>query len=1005
MPRISISPLTIGLCSVLSMLMVGLSTAAGATEFYVAPNGNDSWSGKLIEPNAAKTDGPFASLRKARDAIRGLKKTGGLPKDGATVFVRGGAYQLADPLQLTAEDSGTQVAPVVYRAFNCEKPVLSGTRCISGFVPHRGGILKVDVAAQGFKGCYFRQLFFNGKRQQLARYPNFDPANPYAGGYAYVDGPLPKPGAMYHDEPNDGTAEFQYRARDARTWAHPELGEVSIFPRYNWVNDIVTIASVDREARLIRLARNVHTPGMAAIRPYDRYYVRNLIEELDAPGEWFLDKNTWTLYFWPDEPIGEGSVRAPVTESLVRIGPKAAWITFRGFTMEGCDGTAVSVSGSEDCLIAGNTIHNTGGRLGPAALSIQGGRRCGAVGNDIFDVCNIGISLSGGDRNTLASGEHYAENNYIHHVGLLNGHGLGVSMSGVGLRASHNLIHDITRCGVFGGGPDCIVEYNHIRHVNLETEDTGGRYGGGCWHIRGEIIRYNFIHDTLGYGRSGDQWVSPYYSWGIYLDDDQSHTHVYGNIVARTTAGGCHIHAGRNNVVENNIFIESSGPQIQYSGHDPKSSLVVGRLKEFANIQKKPAYTAKYPDIANTNLDVVWHMADNKTRRNIIYYRNPKAKLYGIHHVQADPFRQNELSGNLVWHFGLPLDIAINGKSMQWQQWQKEGFDTHSVVADPRFVDPDKDDYRLKPDSPAFKLGFEPIPVEKIGPYKGELRASWPIVEAEGVREHPLPAARLLLWPDTAPVGDGTRETADSVMTVFLPPPQRASGAAIVICPGGGYIRHVLSREGPIVAQWLVDHGIAAVVLEYRLPHGRSFVPLLDAQRAVRIVRSNAEPWNLNPRRIGIMGFSAGGHLASTAGTHFDAGDPKAADPIDRASCRPDFMVLVYPVVTMGEKTNGGTKDNLLGLHPKPELVRLFSNEHQVTDQTPPTFLAHAKDDVPVPPENSRSFRDALKAHRVAVEYLELPSGGHGLYGCRGPMWEAWKKRALEWLATQGIIP
>jgi len=276
---------------------------------------------------------------------------------------------------------------------------------------------------------------------------------------------------------------------------------------------------------------------------------------------------------------------------------------------------------------------------------------------------------------------------------------------------------------------------------------------------------------------------------------------------------------------------------------------------------------------------------------------------------------------------------------------------------------------------------------------------------AAGVREHPVPAARILLWPDTAPVGDGTREPAKTVITVFLPPREKATGAAVVICPGGGYMRLVLDREGPVVAKWLAEHGVAGIVLEYRMPDGRPCVPLLDAQRAMRVVRSNAESWHLDPGRIGIMGFSAGGHLASTAGTHFDAGDPKAADPIDRLSCRPDFMVLVYPVVTMREKTHGGSKDNLLGPDPKPELVQLFSNEEQVTDQTPPTFLAHAKDDRAVPPENSRGLRDALKAHGVAVEYLELPEGGHGLFGCKGPMWEAWKGQSLEWMAARGIIP
>ncbi len=194
-------------------------------------------------------------------------------------------------------------------------------------------------------------------------------------------------------------------------------------------------------------------------------------------------------------------------------------------------------------------------------------------------------------------------------------------------------------------------------------------------------------------------------------------------------------------------------------------------------------------------------------------------------------------------------------------------------------------------------------------------------------------------------------------------------------------------------------------MLEYRLPQGRPRVPLLDAQRAIRTARANAKAWGLDPARIGIIGFSAGGHLASTAGTHFDAGNPQAADPVDRESCRPDFAILVYPVVTMGALTHGGTKANLLGRDPTPALVELFSNEKQVTARTPPMFLAHAQDDTAVAPDNSRMLYEALVAHHVPAEYLKLASGGHGLNGYKGPMWDAWQKRSLEWLAAQKIIP
>ena len=231
------------------------------------------------------------------------------------------------------------------------------------------------------------------------------------------------------------------------------------------------------------------------------------------------------------------------------------------------------------------------------------------------------------------------------------------------------------------------------------------------------------------------------------------------------------------------------------------------------------------------------------------------------------------------------------------------------------------------------------------------------------------------LWPGQAPLGDGKLEQANAFLTVHRPA-AKASGAAVVICPGGGYGGLVSGPEGHGIAAWLNRHGITGIVLEYRLPKGRMFVPLLDAQRAIRTARCNAKRWDIDPGRIGIIGFSAGGHLASTAATHFDAGDPQAADPVDRVSCRPDFAILVYPVVTMGEKSHGGTKANLLRTDPQPEMVNLFSNEKQVSEKTPPIYLAHAKDDTAVSADNSRMLHEALNGTAWRRSTWNCPAGG-----------------------------
>ena len=266
-----------------------------------------------------------------------------------------------------------------------------------------------------------------------------------------------------------------------------------------------------------------------------------------------------------------------------------------------------------------------------------------------------------------------------------------------------------------------------------------------------------------------------------------------------------------------------------------------------------------------------------------------------------------------------------------------------------------------------------------------------------------LPATERISVATGQILAEGDKPANEAVMTVYHP--AKPNGTAILIYPGGGYSVLVVEPEGHRIAKWLGLHGITSAVVEYRLPHGDSCIPLADASRATRIVRSHASDWKLDPRHIGNMGFSAGGHLAATAATHFDKGDPQATNPIGKQSSRPDFSILVYPVITMGENTHLGSKESLLDPSPDPKAVELFSNEKQITADTPPTFLAHALDDTLVVPENSAAYFEALQKNHVPAEYLKLPSGDHGLNNYQGPMWEAYQTACLKWLGKLKFIP
>ncbi len=532
--------------------------------FYVAMNGRDTWSGKLSAPNKAGTDGPFATLTRAQQEARSARS--GTENFGcARVFVRGGAYSQTQSFTLTQQDSSLSSSlPTLYAAYKDETVRIIGGRDVMGWKlvtdeavlsrmePEcRGKVMQADLKTQGItdygeiapNGQTFApalhglEVFFQSKPMQIARWPNK--------GWSFIaDTPKGQNGGMFtYDaaKTNDRPARWK-NAEDV--WLHG-------YWSFDWADSYTKIKSVDTAAHAI-YTQEPH--GAYGYTKGKRFYALNVLEELDSPGEWYLDRKAGILYFWPTAPITDAErVTVSLLDApLLRL-DGASNITVQGFTLEDTRGTAVEITGGEHNRIAACTIRNTG----LVGISIDGGKDNGVDSSTLYDTGQGGIKLNGGDRKTLVAAGNFAHNNEIRDYSRwVRCYRPAVEVNGVGNRVSHNLIYNGPHNAIQLSGNEHVIEYNDAHNVCRETGDVGAFYMGRDWTMRGNVIRYNFFHN-LGGSKSEFGGEGFFDAMGVYLDDAASGTTVLGNVFYKAGRGVL-LGGGRDNAIDNNLFIECS---------------------------------------------------------------------------------------------------------------------------------------------------------------------------------------------------------------------------------------------------------------------------------------------------------------------------------------------------------------------------------------------------------------------------------------------------------------
>ena len=688
------------LCVTLAFLfvqLISLSATAAENAFYVSPGGNDGASG--ISPNNS-----FATLQRARDAIRALKKTKALPKGGISVWIRGGEYYLEQGFELTSEDSGTAEAPIVYRALPGEHVRIIGGRQVSGWQKVRDQaildrlapaarkeVYQTDLKAQDIdnfgklKSRGFArgttpaalELFFQDKPMSIARWPN-DSFVKIAG---FTKGKDDGHGRTL----GELSGGFNYEGDRPKRWKDTSDIWVHGYWAYDWANSYEHIESIDIKKRHIKTSPPY---GNYGFRTGGRFYFLNVLEELDEPGEWYLDRKSGILYFRPPAPIEQGRTMVSIVEDPMVHLNNTSHVTIRGLAIECARGAGVRISGGNNNLVADCTLRN----LGNYGITVNGGKEHAVAGCEIYETGDGGISLRGGDRRTLTPANHFAYNNHIHHIARWSRcYVPAVSMSGVGIRVSNNLIHDHPHCAILYGGNDHLIELNEIHHVCLETGDVGAIYTGRDYTFRGNIIRHNFIHHTGGVGMG---------SMGIYMDDCVSGTQIYGNVLWKLHRA-VFLGGGRDFKVENNIFIDCD-PAVDIDGRGLSKSpvwnnMVYKTMKQRLEKMnwKQPPYSTRYPELAD--LQKYYAKDDGLPPGNILVARN--------------------------------ICVGEKWLTIRWGATKEMVTVRDNLVEDdPHFVDAASGDFRLKDDSPAFKLGFKKIPFEQIGLVKEASKAEETVI-------------------------------------------------------------------------------------------------------------------------------------------------------------------------------------------------------------------------------------------------------------------------------------